>query len=121
MQAELAPRTQILVVTSASRKEGIACETRIFAPVLGVPEDHVCGSAHCLNGPYWAHKAEAQRAADGLASGNYANGRPQHAKVVSRRGGDLWVRYFADIQRIQLDGNVKVVSTGTLDLTDVIA
>ncbi|KAJ7209288.1 hypothetical protein GGX14DRAFT_632599 [Mycena pura] len=80
--AELAPRTQILVVTSASRKEGIACETRIFAPVLGVPEDHVCGSAHCLNGPYWARKAEAQRAADGLASGNYANGRPQHAKVV---------------------------------------
>ncbi|KAJ7216306.1 hypothetical protein GGX14DRAFT_441086 [Mycena pura] len=117
---ELAPRTQILVVTSASRKEGIAYETRMFAPTIGVREDHVCGSAHCLNAPYWAEKAEAQRVENGLASGGYTNGRPQHAKAVSQRGGDIWAMYFADKQRVQLDGNVKFVSIGMLDVADVV-
>ncbi|KAJ7692896.1 hypothetical protein B0H17DRAFT_512800 [Mycena rosella] len=110
--AELAPRTQILVVTSASRHSGISYETRMFAPTIGVPEDHACGSAHCLNAPYWAGKR------------GYSNGHEQQSKGVSVRGGDIWAAYFEgvgeDPGRVQLRGNVKLTASGTLDLTDVV-
>ncbi|KAJ6562298.1 hypothetical protein B0H19DRAFT_944151 [Mycena capillaripes] len=109
--AELGPRTQILVVTSAAQEEGIVYETRMFAPTIGVREDHVCGSAHCLNAPYWAAKAQ---------EGGYTDGKPQHAKAVSARGGEIWASYFAAADRVQIRGNVKLVAAGTLDLTDII-
>ncbi|KAJ7120241.1 hypothetical protein C8R44DRAFT_853518 [Mycena epipterygia] len=110
--AELPSRTQILVVTSASRRSGISYETRMFAPTIGVPEDHACGSAHCLNAPYWAAKR------------GYTDGQEQHAKAVSARGGDVWAAYFQgvgdEMGRVQLRGNVKLTASGTLDLTDVL-
>ncbi|KAJ7722841.1 hypothetical protein B0H16DRAFT_1599817 [Mycena metata] len=108
--AELAPRTQILVVTSASDTQGIAYETRMFAPSIGVGEDHVCGSAHCLNAPYWAAKAQ---------DGGYTEGKAQHAKAVSIRGGEIWAEYFASSSRVKIRGNVKPVAVGTLDLSDI--
>ncbi|KAJ7889783.1 hypothetical protein B0H14DRAFT_3429275 [Mycena olivaceomarginata] len=113
VEAELAPRTQILVVTSASRAEGIAYETRMFAPSIGVREDHVCGSAHCLNAPYWAVKVQD-------ADGEYTAGKPQHAKAVSMRGGDIWAAYFAAAGRVRVRGDVKRVAVGTLKLGDVV-
>ncbi|KAJ6597791.1 hypothetical protein DFH09DRAFT_1023058 [Mycena vulgaris] len=110
--AELAPRTQILVVTSASRQAGISYETRMFAPTIGVPEDHACGSAHCLNAPYWAGKR------------GYTTGYEQQAKAVSVRGGDIWSAYFEgagdEHGRVQLRGDVKLTASGTLDLTDIL-
>ncbi|KAJ7718369.1 hypothetical protein DFH07DRAFT_947314 [Mycena maculata] len=110
--AELDTRTQILVVTSASRETGISYETRMFAPRIGVPEDHVCGSAHCLNAPYWAVKR------------GYPNGHEQHAKAVSARGGEIWSAYFEgpgyEPGRVQLRGHVKRTASGTLDLADAV-
>ncbi|KAJ7201517.1 hypothetical protein C8J57DRAFT_1625338 [Mycena rebaudengoi] len=111
---EFEPRTQILVVTSASRQIGVSYETRMFAPAIGVPEDHVCGSAHCLNAPYWAGKRA------------YSNGHEQHAKAVSTRGGDIWSTYFEgrrdgdDAGRVRMKGNVKFTAAGKLDLTDIV-
>ncbi|CAF3491440.1 unnamed protein product [Rotaria sp. Silwood1] len=32
--------------------------SRFFAPSAGVPEDPVCGSAHCTLTPYWAERLE---------------------------------------------------------------
>ncbi|KAF8168942.1 hypothetical protein K438DRAFT_1774461 [Mycena galopus ATCC 62051] len=112
---DLAPRTQVLVVTSASRTEGIAYETRMFAPAFGVLEDHACGSAHCLNAPYWAVKSQS-----GCIDGDYTAGKPQHAKAVSVRGGDIWASYFAAANRVQIRGHVKSVAVGTLNLTDIV-
>ncbi|KAJ7249765.1 hypothetical protein B0H12DRAFT_689788 [Mycena haematopus] len=112
--AELAPRTQILVVASAAQEEGIAYETRMFAPDLGVGEDHACGSAHCLNAPYWAVKAQG-----GRVNGEYTEGKPQHAKAVSVRGGEIWASYFAAANRVQIRGNVKSFAVGTLDLAGI--
>lgn len=83
----------------------------MFGPTIGVPEDHVCGSAHCLNAPYWAAKA--------LDDG-YVDGKPQHAKAVSARGGDIWASYFRPAERVQMRGNVTPVAAGTLDLTGVV-
>lgn len=31
------------------------CVSRSFFPKLGIPEDPVCGSAHCQIAPYWTH------------------------------------------------------------------
>jgi len=30
------------------------CSSRSFGPKYGIPEDPVCGSAHCMIAPYWA-------------------------------------------------------------------
>ncbi|KAJ7179754.1 hypothetical protein C8R46DRAFT_1346008 [Mycena filopes] len=108
--AELAP-TQILVVTAATAAEGIAYETRMFAPTIGVGEDHVCGSAHCLNAPYWAAKASDAR---------YSEGEVQHSKAVSVRGGTIWAAYFASAGRVKILGNVKRVAFGMLELADFV-
>jgi predicted PhzF superfamily epimerase YddE/YHI9 len=56
---------------------GTDCDfvSRFFAPRVGVPEDPVTGSAHCVLTPYWAHRL----------------GRTTlHARQVSARGGELW-------------------------------
>ena len=51
--------------------------SRFFAPKLGVPEDPVCGSAHCELAPYWAEKL---------------NKRNLTAKQLSFRGGDIFCK-----------------------------
>lgn len=43
-----------VIVTAAGDREGIDCVSRVFAPGLGVPEDPVTGSAHCMLAPFWA-------------------------------------------------------------------
>lgn len=45
-----------VIVTAKATTPGFDCVSRFFAPNLGVPEDPVCGSAHCCLGPYWASK-----------------------------------------------------------------
>jgi PhzF family phenazine biosynthesis protein len=55
---------------------GDGCDfvSRFFAPRLGIPEDPVTGSAHCVLVPYWAKRL---------------NKKQLHALQVSRRGGEL--------------------------------
>jgi predicted PhzF superfamily epimerase YddE/YHI9 len=48
--------------------------SRFFAPLMGIPEDPVTGSAHCTLVPYWAKRLGKSRLA---------------ARQVSARGGDL--------------------------------
>jgi PhzF family phenazine biosynthesis protein len=43
-----------LLITSASKKYDFI--SRYFAPIVGIDEDPVCGSAHCRLIPYWAEK-----------------------------------------------------------------
>ena len=49
--------------------------SRVFAPQCGIPEDPVCGSAHCTLVPYWAARLGRRKLA---------------ARQVSARGGELW-------------------------------
>ncbi|HEY31684.1 MAG TPA: PhzF family phenazine biosynthesis protein [Dehalococcoidia bacterium] len=49
--------------------------SRYFAPNVGIPEDPVTGSAHCVLVPYWSQRL----------------GKKQlHARQVSKRGGELF-------------------------------
>ncbi|MCG6962895.1 MAG: PhzF family phenazine biosynthesis protein [Acidobacteria bacterium] len=43
-----------IIVTAASADERFDFVSRFFAPAVGVPEDPVTGSAHCVLGPFWS-------------------------------------------------------------------
>ena len=77
--------------------------SRMFAPGHGVPEDHVCGSAHCLLTPYWA--------------GKFAKNEAElFAKQVSERGGDLRTIWHEADSTITLSGQTKVIMKGEVFL-----
>ncbi len=73
--------------------------SRSFAPALSIPEDPVCGSAHCQLAPYWA---EVLGKKDLLAF------------QASRRGGAL--HCTVGDKRVQLRGNAVPVA-----VSDVLA
>ncbi|MHB1698371.1 MAG: PhzF family phenazine biosynthesis protein [bacterium] len=74
-----------VIVTAPGRDVDFV--SRFFAPKLGVPEDPVCGSAHCELTPYWAEKLQKHDLT---------------AKQLSRRGGDIFCEFKSD--RITLSG-----------------
>ena len=76
---------------------GYDCVSRFFAPNLGVPEDPVCGSAHCCLGPYWAGKLSKT---------------DLMAYQASPRGGVLKLGVRGD--RIKLAGRAVTVMRGEL-------
>lgn len=46
-----------IIVTARTQTKFDFC-SRYFAPKVGIPEDPVCGSAHCRLGYYWSKKLE---------------------------------------------------------------
>jgi PhzF family phenazine biosynthesis protein len=71
--------------------------SRFFAPAVGIPEDPVTGSAHCMLGPYWA-----DRLGRDIFTGYQA----------SERGGVVGVAVRGD--RVFLTGKAVTVLDGTL-------
>jgi predicted PhzF superfamily epimerase YddE/YHI9 len=43
----------VIVTAPASRSDFVV---RVFAPKVGLPEDPVCGTAHRIIVPFWAHR-----------------------------------------------------------------
>jgi PhzF family phenazine biosynthesis protein len=43
-----------VIVTSRASTRGFDFVSRFFAPAVGIPEDPVTGSAHCVLAPFWA-------------------------------------------------------------------
>jgi PhzF family phenazine biosynthesis protein len=71
--------------------------SRFFGPAVGVPEDPVTGSAHCMLAPFWGERL----------------GRTQmRAYQASARGGDVDVAVRGD--RVILTGAAVTVIEGTL-------
>lgn len=84
-------------ITSRASTPGYDIVSRFFAPRLGVNEDPVTGSLHCLLAPYWSailHKNDLV------------------AFQASARGGDLRVRLEGE--RVKLNGQAVTVMSGTL-------
>ena len=71
--------------------------SRWFGPRVGVPEDPVTGSAHCVLGPYWAGKLGRDRLVGYQAS---------------ERGGVVRVTVAGD--RVFLAGQAVTIARGTL-------
>ena len=71
--------------------------SRMFAPAVGVPEDPVCGSAHCLLAPYWGERLGKRRLL---------------AHQVSQRGGVLHCELSGD--RLLLAGSAALYLEGEI-------
>lgn len=79
--------------------QGNQCDfvSRFFAPSVGIPEDPVTGSAHCVLIPYWATVLEK---------------KTLHAFQVSKRGGELLCG-LAD-ERVRISGKAALYLEGTI-------
>ncbi len=71
--------------------------SRFFAPRVGVPEDPVTGSAHCVLIPYWA---------------KLLGKKSLHALQVSRRGGELFCEDHGP--RVRIAGKAVLYLEGTI-------
>ncbi len=86
-----------VAVTSRASTPGYDFVSRFFAPKVGVNEDPVTGSAHCMLGPYWSRKLGKRELA---------------AYQASARGGALRLRMVGD--RVYLEGRAVTVLRGEL-------
>lgn len=86
-----------VIVTARGTDGGHDFVSRFFAPRVGVPEDPVTGSAHCVLAPFWARRL----------------GRDELTGFqASRRGGVVKVRSVGD--RVVLGGQAVTVMRGVL-------
>jgi PhzF family phenazine biosynthesis protein len=86
-----------VIITARSKDPEIDFISRFFAPQLGIPEDPVTGSAHCLLAPFWAEKL---------------NKTTFTAYQASPRGGTLHLQ-LAD-ERVKIRGAAVIVFEGQL-------
>jgi len=86
-----------VIVTARVTSAGFDFVSRFFAPKVGVPEDPVTGSAHCVLGPYWKER---------LGKDDFL------AYQASARGGVVRVGVRGD--RVLLGGQAVTVWKGEL-------
>ncbi|KZT62581.1 PhzF family phenazine biosynthesis protein [Calocera cornea HHB12733] len=91
-----------IVVLTQAEAGGIDFASRVFGPLVGVPEDPVTGSSHCLLGPYWTKKL------------NKLDMEPLNAIQVSPRGGALTVVWDQAKGMCKLQGDAVTVLKGEL-------
>ncbi len=88
-----------IIVTCKSVKPGCDFVSRFFAPAVGIDEDPVTGSAHCVLAPYWGEKLGMTK---------------MTGYQASRRGGTVGVRLAGD--RVYLTGTAVSVSSREIEL-----
>ena len=92
--ARLDERRGIIVTAPGEDADFVS---RFFCPRLGVPEDPVTGSAHCMLAPFWAERLGKTTL---------------RARQVSARGGV--VRCTVDGERVRLSGRAAQYLEGTI-------
>ncbi|MFN3768012.1 MAG: PhzF family phenazine biosynthesis protein [Ectopseudomonas guguanensis] len=93
--AEL-PGLGVLITAPGERHDFVS---RYFAPSIGIDEDPVTGSTHCMLAPYWAERL----------------GRSElSAFQCSARGGELLCRL--DGARVKIAGHARHIASGRLML-----
>jgi PhzF family phenazine biosynthesis protein len=91
------PTRGVIVTAAAAPSSGYDFVSRFFCPSVGINEDPVTGSAHCVLSPYW----------------NKRLGRAQLTGYqASQRGGT--VRVHLDGDRVRLSGQAVTVLRGEL-------
>lgn len=86
-----------VIVTAPGDRPEYDFISRFFAPGVGIPEDPVTGSAHCVLAPYWSGRLGRTRLTGYQAS---------------RRGGVVGVETAGD--RVRLSGPAVTVHSGVL-------
>lgn len=83
----------LLIVTAQANNKNYDCVSRVFAPRIGIDEDPVTGSAHCMIGPYWCRKLKK---------------RDLMCYQASQRQGIMHILYTK--QRVKISGKVCLYS-----------
>lgn len=101
LQPEFAPLGKMpfhgYAVTARGASDDVDFVSRFFGPGLGINEDPVTGSAHCVLGPYWQSRLGKDT---------------MQAHQLSARGGVLRVHVGGDF--VELGGEAITVMRGTL-------
>ncbi len=84
-------------VTAAGKN--FDCVSRVFAPKVGVNEDPVTGSTHCLIAPYWAEKLGKKKI---------------FARQASKRGGILHCEIIN--QRVKISGQAVLFAVAEINI-----
>jgi PhzF family phenazine biosynthesis protein len=92
------PGLGVLITAPGERHDFVS---RYFAPAIGIDEDPVTGSTHCLLTPYWAER---------LAKTELS------AYQCSARGGELHCRLEGE--RVKIAGQAVLVASGRLCLSE---
>lgn len=97
--AKLAKIEQGRVIVTA---QGSDCDfvSRFFAPGVGINEDPVTGSAHCILVPYWSNRL-------GKAT--------LFARQLSERTGELWCQHSGN--RVKITGQAITYMQGTINIS----
>lgn len=76
----------VIVTAEAENSEDYDFVSRYFAPLFGIDEDPVTGSAHCGLGPYWAKRLNKREVIGYQASsrGGIVQVRPEGERVILR-------------------------------------
>ncbi len=90
-----------VIATAPTDLPGIDFLSRFFAPRVGVPEDPVTGSAHCLLTAFWVERLGRN---------------PLEARQVSKRGGAITCTL--EEQRVRLSGAVAPYLEGWIEVPD---
>jgi PhzF family phenazine biosynthesis protein len=88
-----------VIVTASGEGTSADYVSRFFGPRVGVPEDPVTGSAHCVLAPHWS----ARLGRDALVG-----------EQVSRRGGTVRTTLRGD--RVELAGHAVTIWSGELEV-----
>ncbi len=95
---ELLKRIEGRIHNATARGRETDCVSRSFCPKLSIPEDPVCGSAHCQIADYWAKELGKQEIL---------------AYQASRRGGYLRCRPEKN-NRIRISGEAVLVAVSEI-------
>ena len=87
----------IQAVTAAGKD--FDCVSRVFAPKIGVNEDPVTGSTHCLIAPYWAEKLGKKKIL---------------ARQASSRGGILHCEIMGE--RVKISGQAVLFAVSEINI-----
>lgn len=85
------------IIATAQSNDDVDFVSRFFGPLVGIDEDPVTGSAHCILTPIWAEK---------LDKTDFT------ARQVSARSGDLKLSLQGD--RVHITGNAALYLKGTI-------
>lgn len=90
-----------IIITAPGREVDFV--SRFFAPVAGIDEDPVTGSAHSQLIPFWSEKLGKKK---------------MQAKQLSQRGGDIYCEQTSD-KRVMMAGNCVFYMKGEARLPSV--
>lgn len=91
--------TRGVIVTAPGEEKSADFVSRFFAPAVGIDEDPVTGSAHCMLTPYWARRLGKKTLC---------------ARQVSERGGELFCSQRGD--RIEISGRAVTYLAGSIEV-----